>query len=348
VKTTRGSQVFTEHNLGAVTLAKIGKGGKKQKRLTPMGLLRIAMVPSSICDSIVAKMIGDAVTRPTVSAARVRTACCLSYSVALRVRHKIARELLPPAVQPHCVEVPTTPISSDFKPHPRVAVLPGVNPLCEQAMVVGIKYKFDSTQDRSTTRVMLDAGKTYQQLMSSGENDCFTQQGHIVWMNGEGGADALPLPSAPRPIETTTATNMLRILDFVPICEFCAASTAKAATGETWRQKGGAPPLIYLLSLTTDAHSANLQLVKHLRWKFEEHRGKIKEGSVLPACIFIVVQSNCLLHQINIAARSTYKQLAGTCLGLLWSQAPTCQCRGHLRLSYTPCSSGDRETWSAQ
>ena len=72
-------------------------------------------------------------------------------------------------------------------------------------------------------------------------------------------------------------------------------------------------PLVSMLSLTTDAHSANLKLIRHLVWEFRRHRNPKEQAAFL----FVLVSALCQTHQLSLVARSQYARLGGRRLSMI-------------------------------
>jgi hypothetical protein len=162
-----------------------------------------------------------------------------------------------------------------------------------------MRWKFDSTPDRSVGH--FDVGG---ELVEASETDCFSQQAYIFQTPSDGRKSvAWHLPLPPKAIISGAAKHMMKALDFVPILYLLINLLSEAVlVGD------GCMPIVFILNLTHDQHSANLLLVRHLTWKFSSWRDC---ATAMQSYLLIIASNVCMSHQVSIISRTQYARFGG-------------------------------------
>lgn len=297
IKTEKGQQqAFDKMLLGALVMQSKKKG---PKILTTEAMMHCASLPTSLSDYHALEIVGhDIKSRATIRKCRRVVATALRKTNAIRVHERLIAAM-PPCMQP-TVELAGLREGSTLKFEPVESILEPLDADKDMPLVILLKWKFDSTPDKSTFTAKLDDDSDGVEMADS---DCFAQQGHCMIADPSSGkVTALAVTTPQRSIPSGSAKNMLGKLDFMPLLAFLEKMTTRASLREVDELKG--LPLVIVLSLTTDQHVANLKLVRHLTWRFRTKR----KGSPYIVMISSVL---CQTHQLSLIARCQYAHIGG-------------------------------------
>ena len=295
---------------GMLVMKERSDTGKGPLRLTRHAMMRCASLPTSMSDYHGLSVIGPGV-QCTKSIRNCRKVVAVAMKVvnAVRARELIA-SLMPPCMQPVMHPLPLEDTSGRYVDFAQIsAVIEPLDPLINEPLIVSLKWKFDSTPDKAT--FSYNAGD--DDAIELMENDCFAQQGtlFVASTDGTGDVTGIPLATPQSSIPSGSAKNMLAKLYFVSLFAFMDKLVSKTSLREVPGRKG--QPFVFMLSITTDAHSANLKLIRHLVWKFRRHRNPEEQAAFL----FVLVSALCQTHQLSLVARSQYARLGGRRLSMI-------------------------------